>query len=269
METKDLTQEKIAELLKRHNVTKPIAFFDLETTGKDVGKDRICSIAVTKIMLDGTKVSKSILLNPVIPISAEASAIHGMTNESLMDKPKFSQIAKSLYDFIGNCHIGGYNNNHFDNPILQDEFARCEINFPTYDHVSIDAYGIYTHFERRDLTAALKFYCGKEMENAHNAQADIDATVDIFLAQLQRYDEFKDKTIEEVAKIGRNANAVDWQGRILLDGDGDYVWNFGNNSKGKKIKNEMGFGEWVLKNDFPEAFKALVRSIMQNINGKT
>jgi len=246
---------------------RPIAFFDCETTGLDIGKDRIISLAVTKLMPDGTRLSKNSLINPMIPISAEATAIHGITNEDLIDKPKFSQLAKSLYEFMKGCYIAGYNNNHFDNPILQEEFSRCDIEFPNYDEVSIDVCGIFKHFEKRDLSSALKFYCNKTMENAHNAQADIDATVDVFLAQLTRYDELKDKNIIEISKIGRNENSVDWQGRIVLDADGDYSWNFGK-VKGKKIKNELGFGDWVLTNDFPETFKALVRRIKEDINSK-
>jgi DNA polymerase-3 subunit epsilon len=246
---------------------KPIVFFDIESTGLDIGKDRVISVGTTKLMPDGTRISKSILLNPMIPISPEATAIHGYTNDMLIDKPKFQQIAKALHEFMKDCYIAGYNSNFFDIPMLQEEFLRCDIDFPSYDQVSIDACSIFKHFEKRDLTSAMKFYCNKEMENAHDAQADVNATVDVFLAQLEKYDELKGKSIEEVAKIGKNENAVDWQGRIVKDADGDYVWNFGK-PRGKKIKNEIGFGDWVLTNDFPETFKALVKKIKAEILAK-
>ena len=246
---------------------RPIVFFDCETTGLDIAKDRVISLAIVKIFPDGTRVSKNQLINPMIPISAEATEIHGITNEMLVDKPKFSQLAKSLHELMKDCYLAGYNNNFFDNPILQEEFSRCGILFPDYSQISVDVCSIFKFFEKRDLASAVRFYCGREMENAHNAQADIDATVDVFLAQLTKYDELKDKSIAEVAKIGRNETWVDWQGRIVLDSDGDYAWNIGK-VKGKKIKKEIGFADWVLTNDFPETFKSLVRRIKEDIINK-
>ena len=246
-------------------IEKPIAFFDIESTGLSIEKDRIISIAVVKLMPDGSRISKSAIVNPIIPISKEASEIHGFTNDMLVDKPKFNQIAKSLYEFMQDCYLGGYNNNHFDNGMLQEEFARCGIEFPKYDQISVDVCSIFKNFEKRDLSSAVKFYCNREMENAHDAEADINATVDVFLSQLNRYEELKDVNIKDLGKIGRNENFVDWQGRIIMDADGDYAWNFGK-VKGKKIKNEMGFGDWVLINDFPETFKMLIRKIKQEIS---
>lgn len=255
------------ELIKSLNLQKPIVFFDCETTGLNIGKDKIVSIAVTKIMPDGNIVSKNSLINPVIAISPEATDIHGYTNDMLLDKPKFNQIAKSLYDFMKDSYLAGYNNNFFDNAILQEEFSKCGIEFPNYDQVSIDCCAIFKNFEKRDLSAAYKFYCNKEMENAHNAQADIDATVEVFLSQIQYYDELKGKSIEEIAKYGRNENWVDWQGKIIKDDDGDYIWNFGK-VIGKKIKNELGFADWILVNDFPDSFKNLIKKIKAEIKTK-
>ena len=263
----EYNKEQIAEILKSLKLDKPICFFDLESSGLNIGYDKVISIGTTKLMPDGTTISKNMLLNPMIPISPEASLIHGYKNEDLVGKPLFSQIAKSLYEFMKDTYLSGYNSNFFDIPMLQEEFMRCGIEFPDYTQKTIDVCSIFKNFEKRDLSSALKFYCGKEMENAHDAQADIDATVEVFLAQLQRYDELKDKDITEIAKIGRNENQVDWQGRILIDADGDYIWNFGK-VKGKKIKNEIGFGDWVLTNDFPETFKALIRKIKEEITNK-
>lgn len=250
--------------IKNLNLQKPIVFFDVETTGLDVGVDRIISIAITKLMPDGEMIHKNSLINPVIQISKEATEIHGITNEMLVDKPKFNQLAKSMHEFMKDCYLGGYNNNHFDNAIIQEEFLRCDIEFPSYDTVSVDACSIFKTYEKRDLTSALKFYCDKEMEHAHDAGADIQATIEVFLSQVDRYDDLKGKSIEEIAKIGRDENWVDFQGKIVKDADGDYCWNFGK-PKGKKIKNEMGFGDWVLTNNFPLSFKNLVKKILSDL----
>jgi DNA polymerase-3 subunit epsilon len=242
---------------------KPIVFFDVETTGLDVVVDKIVSIAVVKLMPDGSRISKSAVVNPTIPISKEASIIHGFTNDMLVDKPKFNQIAKSLHEFMEDCYLAGYNSNFFDCPILQEEFLRCGIEFPKYDQISVDVCSIFKNFEKRDLSAAVKFYCNREMENAHDAESDINATVDVFLAQLDRYEELKGKTLNEISKIGKNEDWVDFQGRIVRDAEGDFCWNFGK-AKGKKIKFEMGFGDWVLTNNFPQSFKNMVSKILKD-----
>ena len=196
-------------------------------------------------------------------IKKEASDIHGIKNEDLLDKPKFQQLAKSLFEFMSDCYLAGYNNNYFDNSMLQEEFLRCGIEFPNYDIVSIDVCAIFKNFEKRDLSSALKFYCGKELENAHDANADNTATLEVFFAQLEKYDELKGKTLNEISKIGKNEDWVDFQGRIVRDSEGDFCWNFGK-AKGKKIKFEMGFGDWVLTNNFPQSFKNMVSKILKD-----
>ena len=261
------SESKLIETIKSLNLKQPIAFFDLETTGLSIESDKIVSICVTKVMPNGEMTTKNSLVNPVIAISAEASAIHGITNDMLVDKPKFSQLAKSLYEFMKDCYLAGYNSNFFDLPMLQEEFIRCGINFPSNDIVSADACAIFKNFEKRDLSSALKFYCDKEMENAHDATADTMATIEIFFSQLTHYEELKGQPMEEIAKIGRTEGYVDFQGKILLDKDGDYVWNFGK-PKGKKIKTEMGFGDWVLTNSFPQSFKNLVSGILKDLRNK-
>lgn len=253
--------------IKSLNLKNSIVFFDVETTGLDIGNDRIVSIAVSKIMPDGETESKYTLINPLIPISKEASEIHGIKNEDVTDKPTFKQISKSLYEFMNGSYLAGYNNNFFDNAILQEEFLRCGIDYPPNDVVSIDVCAIFKNYEKRDLSSALKFYCNKEMENAHNAEADISATIDVFLAQTQKYEELKNKPIEEIALVGKNTQNVDFQGKIIKNKDGDYCWNFGK-VKGRKIKHELDFGNWVLTTNFPQSFKNLVAKIISGYNKK-
>lgn len=260
-------EEIMIDTIKSLNLPKPICFFDTETTGLDLQSDRVCSISITKVFPDGNMETKSTYVNPVINISEQATEIHGITNEMVVDKPKFVQIAKSMHNFMKDCYLAGYNSNFFDLPLLQEEFLRCGIDFPSNDIVCVDACAIFKNFEKRDLSSALRFYCGKEMENAHDASADTKATVEIFFAQLRHYGELRGKSIEEIALIGRSENSVDFQGKILKDADGDYVWNFGK-PKGKKIKHEMGFGEWVLTNNFPLSFKKLVGDILTEIRSK-
>jgi DNA polymerase-3 subunit epsilon len=262
-----IPEDKISKAIKDLNLQKPIIFFDTETTGLDVGLDRIVSIAVTKVMPNGETISKSYLINPMIPISKEASDIHGITNDMVIDKPKFSQLAKSMHEFLKDSYLAGYNNNYFDNQLLQEEFLRCGIEYPPYDIVSVDVCSIFKTYEKRDLTSALKFYCDKDMENAHDAIADNHATLEIFLGQIKKYDDLKTMPIEEIAKIGKVENQVDFAGRILRDADGDYIWNFGK-PKGKKIKVEMGFGDWILTNAFPQTFKNLVSKILIELRKK-
>jgi DNA polymerase-3 subunit epsilon len=254
------------EKIKNLNLDKPIVFYDLETTGLDIATDRIISIATTKVFPNGEKIVKNTFINPMIAIKEEATAIHGIKNEDLIDKPKFSQLAKSMYDFMKDSYLAGYNNNYFDNSMLQEEFLRCDIDFPNQDTISLDACSIFKHYEKRDLSSALKFYCNKNLENAHDANSDNEATIEVFFAQLEKY-ELNEKSIIEISKIGKTENVVDFQGRIIIDADGDYCWNFGK-SKGKKIKNEIGFGDWVLTNNFPESFKNLVRNILNKIRNK-
>ena len=249
------------------NISKPLCFFDLETTGLNVATDKIVSIAITKLLPDGSRESKCALVNPTIPIPKEASDIHGIKDQDVSDKPTFKQLAKSMFEFVKDCDIAGYNNNGYDNALLQEEFLRCGIEFPTQDTKSIDCCFIYKHFEKRDLSSALKYYCGETMQDAHNSQADTDATVKIFFGQLEKYPELQGKTVEELSAFCNPQNTIDWQGRIIKDKDGDYVYNFGG-SRGQKVKDNVGFAEWCLGKDFPESLKSLLRSILKELKQK-
>ena len=255
---------EIAEILK---LDKPICFFDCETTGLNVAQDRIVSISVIKIMPDSSIEKKYSLINPTIPIPKECSDVHGITDDMVADKPLFKNLAKGIYNFMKDCYIGGYNNNFYDNAILQEEFFRCGIDFPNEEVLSVDACQIFKSMEKRDLTSAVKFYCNEEMVNAHNSEADNEATIKVFLAQVLRYDELRDKTIPEIAQFCKVDNRVDWQSKIVRDADGDYCYNFGN-SKGQKVKDNVGFAKWILEKDFPETLKNLLRKIITEISNK-
>ncbi|HWY12335.1 MAG TPA: 3'-5' exonuclease [Bacteroidia bacterium] len=254
------------DFIKDLKLEKPIVFFDTETTGLDISSDRIISLSVFKFNVDGSREHKQVLINPTIPIKKEAYDVHGISDKDVENCPTFQKLAKSMYTFFEGCDVGGYNNSFFDNQLLQEEFARCGYDYPSPESVqSIDVCTIFKKFEKRDLSTAVKFYCGKEMEDAHNAEADNNATIEVFGAQLNKYEELKGKTVKELSDFCKQDNRVDWAGRIIRDENGDYVWNFGA-SKGQKIKDNKGFGEWILNKDFPESFKTLIRKILAELD---
>lgn len=220
------------------NLTRPIAFFDLETTGVNVASDRIVEISILKISPDGTKEIKTKRINPGMPIPPSSSEIHGIYDADVANEPTFKAIAKSLADFLKNCDLAGYNSNKFDIPVLAEEFLRAEIDFDVSNRRFVDVQNIFHQMEQRTLKAAYKFYCGKEIINAHSAQADIEATFEVFLAQLEKYKgvEFTDKkgnkstpvvndikALHDFTNINKNA---DLAGRIIFNEQGVEVFNF-------------------------------------------
>jgi len=244
---------------------RPICFFDLETTDKDISVARIVSLSVLKLHPDGTEEGKSMLLNPTVPIKQEATDVHGISNDDVKDSPTFQNISKSLYKFLKDCDLAGYNSDGFDIPILYEEFSRCDIEYPTPDVKSIDVFNIFKKKETRDLKAATKFYCNRDLEDAHSSDADTIACKDVFLAQLERYEDLKGKTVDEIMSFSKMDNRVDFAGKIIIDDDGDYAYNFGK-SKGNKIKNDTGFGEWMLKQTFlTKNTKSVVRKILEEL----
>ena len=247
---------------------RPLVFFDLETTGLDVATDRIVSIAINKLMPDSSIERKYALINPTIPIPKEASAINGLTDEMVKDKPTFKQLSVGIHEFMKDCDLVGYNNNYYDNALLQEEFFRVGIEYPNTDVKSIDCCFIFKHFEKRDLATALKHYCSETMQNAHTSQADTDATQKIFFAQIEKYPELKGKTIDELSAFCNPENRVDWQGKIVVDAKGDYLYNFGK-ERGKRVRDNIGFAEWILKNNFSATTKILIKNIMDKINNQT
>jgi DNA polymerase-3 subunit epsilon len=258
------------------NLTKPIAFFDLETTGVNVASDRIVEISILKVMPDGTKETKTKKINPTIPIPLQSSLIHGIYDKDVADEPTFKAIAKSLADFLKDCDLAGYNSNKFDIPILVEEFLRAEIDFDLKNRRFVDVQNIFHQMEQRTLKAAYKFYCGKDIINAHSAQADIEATYEVFLAQLKKYEgvEFEDKkgnistpvkndinALHEFTNINKNA---DLAGRIIFNENGVEVFNFGKHT-GKPVeqvlREEPSYYAWMMNGDFPLYTKKVLTDI--------
>jgi DNA polymerase-3 subunit epsilon len=259
------------------NLKKPLAFFDLETTGLNMVHDRIFEISIVKILVDNSQLIKTIRVNPQVKISEEASKITGVKDEDLKDCPTFKEVAHQIVDFIRGCDLAGYNCNKFDVPFLAEEFARNDVDFDLKKAKVIDVQGIFHKMEQRTLSAAYKFYCDKELENAHSAEADTIATYEVFKAQIERYEdtEFKDRDgniskpivndMEQLAKFtGDGKGAVDFAGRIVYNEKGVEVFNFGK-YKGMAVeevlKTNPGYYGWMLQGDFPNYTKKVLTQI--------
>lgn len=234
------------------NLKKPLVVFDLETTGTSVTADRIIEMAVIKINTNGSSQEKYYLFNPQIPIPPESTAIHGITDSDVADKPIFKQKAAELLAYFKGCDIAGFNANKFDFPLLVEEFLRAGVDFDAEGRRFIDAQRIYHVFEPRNLSAAYKFYCQKELENAHSAMADTRATLAVLLAQLQKYPQLNNN-LDEVHKLSGQDKLVDLAGRMVFNEKGVAIFNFGKH-KGKPVKDvlkqEPAYYQWMLDNDF-------------------
>lgn len=242
---------------------RKICFIDLETTGKEVTSARIVQIAAVKCSPDLTdrEEVKNYLINPGIPIPPGATEIHGITDEMVKDAPPFVKIAIRLQNYLEGCDIGGFNSNRYDVPLLSEEFARVGLSWPPEDTKLVDGYQIYATKERRDLTAALKFYCGREHTGAHDAEADILATVDVVAAQILKYEDLLSMSIPELDAFCGGNIRVDLAGTIVLNEQGVAVYNIGK-AKGKAVTSDRGFGEWMLKGDFCGNTKAVVKKLL-------
>ncbi len=258
-------------------LTRPIAFFDLETTGTNVVKDRIVEISIYKVLPGGGTESMTKLINPGIPIPPEVTEIHGITNLDVANAPTFEQIANQLNDFLHNCDLAGYNSNKFDIPMLIEEFLRCGINFDIKKRRLVDVQNIFHKMEPRTLRAAYKFYCGKNLVDAHSAEADTKATYEVLLSQIERYEgvpyEEKDGTtnipitneIQALHDFSYNHNNADLVGHIGYNKAGKEVFKFGKH-KGKLVEDvfarEPQYFDWMMKADFPLSTKQVIRSII-------
>jgi DNA polymerase-3 subunit epsilon len=231
---------------------KPLAIFDLETTGININSDRIIEIAIIKISPDGTRQVKRKLLNPEMPIPPGATEIHGITNEMVKDAPTFKQAANEIKQFIDGCDLGGYNSNRFDVPILVDEFLRVGIEIDLKVCRLVDVQRIFHQMEQRTLSAAYKFYCNKNLDGAHSAEVDASATWEILDAQVIRYPQIGN-TIESILKATGEEEIVDFARRFIME-NGKEIFNFGKH-KGRPVadvlRQEPQYYDWMMKGDFP------------------
>ena len=253
-------------------LARPIAFFDLETTGVNLATDRIIEVAIIKILPDGTRQVKRKLINPGIPIPAETTAIHGITDEMVKDAPSFKQCGNELKQFIENCDMGGYNSNRFDIPILMEEFLRAGMEVDLSTRKMVDVQHIFYKMEPRTLTAAYKYYCDKELVDAHSAEADVNATIDVFMSQIERYPHLGN-SLESILGIIGEDKVVDDARRFIFDEKGVEVFNFGKH-KGRPVvdvlKAEPQYYDWMMRGDFPlhtkqKLTEILNRTLLKNI----
>lgn len=243
---------------------RPIAFIDLETTGVNLSTDRIVEIAMIKILPDGARQVKRKLINPQMPIPAETTAIHGITDEMVKDAPTFKQAGNELKQFIENCDMGGYNSNRFDIPMLMEEFLRAGMEVDLSTRRMVDVQHIFYTMEPRTLTAAYKYYCEKELIDAHSAEADVNATIDVLLSQIQRYPQLGNSVDSILGSIGEE-KIVDYARRFLFNEKGVEVFNFGKH-KGRPVvdvlKAEPQYYDWMMRGDFPLHTKKKLTEIL-------
>lgn len=232
---------------------RPLCFFDLETTGIDIAKDRIVEIAVLKLLPNGNKESKSWLVNPEMPIPKESSDIHGITDDKIANSPNFKTLAKEIYEFMKNSDWSGFNSDRFDIPLIAEEFIRAGIDFDIKNHKTIDVQTIFHKMEKRTLDAAYKFYCGKNLDKAHSAMPDAQATYEILLAQLDCYDELENN-LDFLSDFSSRNHSLDAAGFIILNEKEQACFSFGKH-KGKTLdhilEKDPGYFGWILKADFP------------------
>lgn len=252
------------------SIKNPLVFIDLETTGIDVVNDRIVEISALKIMPNGKQELKTRRVNPTIPIPAEATAIHGISNDDVKDEPTFKEMAKSLAQFLEGCDLAGFNSNKFDFPLLAEEFLRADVDFDFRKRKFIDVQTIFHKMEKRTLEAAYKFYCEKELEGAHSAEADTLATFEVLKAQLDRYPDLQND-IDFLAEFSTHKQIADFAGRIIYDESGVEVFNFGKH-KGKPVEDvftkEPSYYAWMMNGDFPLYTKKVLTSIYLRMRQK-
>ena len=256
------------------NLKNPLVFFDLETTGVNIVKDRIIEISFVKVCPNGQEICKTRRINPGMPIPPESTAIHGITDEDVKDCPTFKKIAKSLAAQIKGCDLAGYNSNRFDIPLLAEEFIRAGVDIDLNRRKFVDVQTIYHKMEQRTLAAAYKFYCNKDLNNAHTAEADTMATYEVLKAQLDRYPELQND-IDFLSKYSSYNNNVDFAGRMIYNDKGEEVFNFGK-YKGQLVtdvlRRDPNYYEWIINGDFALNTKKILteiklRGLNSNIKG--
>ena len=252
-------------------LNKPLVIFDLETTGINTSHDRIVELYMIKIEPDGSRSDLFQRFNPGIPIPPEIVAIHGISNEDVANEPAFKDKAHDINQFLQNCDFAGFNSNKFDFPMLVEEFYRAGIEFEVSKRKFIDAQKIFHLMEPRNLSAAFKFYCNKELDNAHSAKADTEATWEIIQSQLEKYQTLE-PNIEFLHKFSGQNNLVDLAGRLVYNDKQEIVFNFGKH-KGKKVqdvfKSDYGYYDWMMQGDFPmHTKKVLTKLKLETMNNK-
>ncbi|MBO5686751.1 MAG: 3'-5' exonuclease [Alistipes sp.] len=245
------------------NLKRPIVFFDLETTGVDTAKDRIVEVSMIKIMPDGEEIVRTRRINPQMHIPEQATAIHGITDEDVKDCPTFAQVAKSMAQFIDGCDFGGFNSNRFDLPMLVEEFLRAGVDVDFRRRRFVDVQNIFHKMEQRTLVAAYKFYCDKNLEEAHSAEADTRATYEVLMAQLDRYPELQND-VAALADFSERGQTADFAGRIGYNEKQEEVFNFGK-YKGRCVEDvfreEPSYYAWMMNGDFPLYTKKVITEI--------
>lgn len=274
--------------LSKLKLRRPLVVFDLETTGTDVSKDRIVEIAMVKVNPDGSVVKKPeergpgnrLLVNPGCPIPPESSAVHGIYDEDVADKPTFKQYAKNMFKFLMDCDLAGFNSNRFDVPFLAEEFLRAGIEFTVDDRNLIDVQNIFHKMEQRTLRAAYKFYCDKDLDGAHEALPDTEATLEILIAQLERYEHATtvDSHGEQVGPVPQDMDALakfcerqpfaDLAGRLVFNEAGEVCFGFGKH-KDKRVvdvlRSDAGYYGWMMRGDFPEYTKRKLKEVYESM----
>ncbi len=253
------------------NLSKPICFFDLEATGTNLAKDRIVEISILKVFPNGNRESKTWLVNPEIKIPEEVIKIHGITNEKVAGEPTFKELSTKVYEMIKGCDLGGYNSNRFDIPLLVEELLRAGVDFDMKNIQAVDVQTIFHKKEQRTLSAAYQFYCGKELEGAHGAEADTNATYEVLKSQLDRYKDLQND-IKYLADFSARKRFADFAGFIAYDKKGQEVFAFGK-YKGKNVEKvleeEPGYFGWIQNADFPLYTKKVLTAIkLRKLNTK-
>ena len=245
------------------NLKRPLLFFDIESTGLNVATDRIVEISMVKVMPDGSRQVKTRRVNPTIPIPEAARAVHGISDDDVKDEPTFSQLAKSMLQFMEGCDIAGYNALNFDIPMLTEEFMRVGLDPKFRERNLVDVQVIFYKKEPRTLSGAYKFYCDKNLEDAHAAEADTMATLEVLEAQLDRYPDLEND-VDFLSKFTKRSNMLDYAGRIVLDENGTPVFNFGKH-KGKAVREvlavEPSYYSWIQNGDFTQDTKNVLTKI--------
>ncbi|MDY0781150.1 exonuclease domain-containing protein [Tenacibaculum sp. IB213877] len=250
------------------NLSKPLVFFDLETTGVNIATDRIVEISILKVFPNGNKESKTWLVNPEVEIPEASTAIHGITNEKVVTEPTFKELAPKVFEMIADADLAGFNSNRFDIPLLAEELLRAGIDFDMEDKKAIDVQVIFHKKEQRTLSAGYKFYCGKDLDDAHSAEADTKATYEILKAQLKMYDDIEN-SVEALSEFSSHRERADFAGFILFNDNQEEIFSFGK-YKGRTVeevlKENPGYNSWIQNADFPLYTKKVLRQIKERMS---